>query len=250
MKTFKEVLIDRRSMRRYERQGIEQDKLEFIYEAIRSTQTSHNGQHFSVIAVTDQDVKLKLYEHIGQKQIKTSAVFLLFCMDFHQLRIAGQAKGIEAADFQNTMNGYTVGAVDATLAMHQAIVAAESMGLGTCCIGYVRTADPAKTAEILGLPEKVAVVCGLTIGWPSEIPDIKPKRPVALTVFENHYGDDAEIIKGIQAYDEQVCAYNQVRSGDKTCNDWVGHILEYHAEEKGEVYDEHLRKQGFDVVQK
>ena len=54
MKSVKESLLERRSIRRYERQPIEPEKLDFIYEAIRNAPTSYNGQQFSVIAVTDQ----------------------------------------------------------------------------------------------------------------------------------------------------------------------------------------------------
>ena len=247
MKTFEDILIRRRSVRRYERQTIEPEKLQFIYEAIRNTPTSYNGQQFSVLAVTDPEIKLKLYEIMGQKQVKTSAVFFLFCMDFHQLELAAKAKGVAFPDYQNSLNGYTVGVVDATLAMHQAMVAAESQGLGTCCIGYARTADPVKTSEILGLPEKVAIVCGLAVGYPSETPDIKPKRPVSLTVFENRYGEDEEITQELLQYDSSICAYNQERSGDKTCNDWAAHILDYHEIEKKKEIELYMKKQKIDV---
>ena len=57
MKSVKESLLERRSIRRYERQPIEPEKLDFIYEAIRNAPTSYNGQQFSVIAVTDQALK-------------------------------------------------------------------------------------------------------------------------------------------------------------------------------------------------
>ena len=247
MKTFEDALIGRRSVRRYERQAIEPDKLDYIYEAIRNTPTSYNGQQFSVIAVTDQEIKSQLYDIMGQKQVKTSAVFFLFCMDFHQLELAGRAKGVAFPEYQNSLNGYTVGVVDATLAMHQAMVAAESLGLGTCCIGYARTADPAKTSEILGLPEKVAIVCGLAVGYPSETPDIKPKRPVELTVFENRYGDDETITPRLLEYDRQISRYNQERAGDKTANDWASHILDYHEIERKKSIEKYMKKQRIEL---
>lgn len=71
MKSVEDTLLGRRSIRRYERQPVEREKLDLIYAAIRNTPTSYNGQQFSVIAVTDQTVKEELYEITGQKQIKT-----------------------------------------------------------------------------------------------------------------------------------------------------------------------------------
>ena len=54
MKSVKSTLLDRRSIRRYERESIDDSTMEFIYQAIRNTPTSYNGQQFSVIDVTDQ----------------------------------------------------------------------------------------------------------------------------------------------------------------------------------------------------
>ena len=57
MKTVKETLLERRSIRRYERDAIPAETMEFIYEAIRNTSTSYNGQQFSVIDIDNQDIK-------------------------------------------------------------------------------------------------------------------------------------------------------------------------------------------------
>ena len=170
MKSVKESLLERRSIRRYERQPIEPEKLNFIYEAIRNAPTSYNGQQFSVIAVTDQALKEQLYEITGQKQIKTSAVFMVFCMDFHKLRLAAKQKGVDTPAFDATIDGYTVGVIDASLAMMSAVTAAESLGLGCCCVGYIRTADPEKVSQMLALPRGVSIVCGLAVGYPREKP--------------------------------------------------------------------------------
>lgn len=177
MKSVEDTLLGRRSIRRYERQPVEREKLDLIYAAIRNTPTSYNGQQFSVIAVTDQTVKEELYEITGQKQIKTSAILLVFCLDYHKLRVAAAAKGMRTPPFESTIDGYTVGVIDASMAMMSAVTAAESLGLGCCCVGYVRTADPRRISDMLGLPEGVSIVCGLTIGYPREMPDLKPKLP-------------------------------------------------------------------------
>jgi len=228
MKSVKESLLERRSIRRYEREKIEQEKLDFIFEAIRNTPTSYNGQQFSVIAITDQSVKEELYAITGQKQIKTSAAFLVFCLDYHKLRAANAAKGLDAPDFAATIDGYTVGVIDASMAMMSAVAAAESLGLGCCCVGYIRTADPKKVSEILGLPQGVAIVCGLTLGYPREMPDLKPKLPVVAVVHKERYTPDETLVPALETYDREVTAFNASRSGDKTDNDWAGHIADYH----------------------
>lgn len=56
-KSVKETLLTRRSIRRFEREAITPEQLELIYEAIRNTPTSYNGQQFTVIDVDDQAIK-------------------------------------------------------------------------------------------------------------------------------------------------------------------------------------------------
>ena len=144
MKVIEDVLLKRTSVRRYEREKIEPEKLDLIYRAIASTPTSYNGQQYSVIAVEDQEKKELLYEIIGQKQIKTSAVFLVFCVDFNKVSLLAKAKELDFPRIQDKMDGVMIGLIDAALAMQNAVVAAQSLGLGSCCIGYARTADPAR----------------------------------------------------------------------------------------------------------
>lgn len=246
-KTVSRTLLERRSIRRYEREPITAEQMEFIYQAIRNTPTSYNGQQFSVIDVTDQNLKEKLYELTNQKQIKTCNHFLLFCADYHKISVAAQAKGIDMPDFTHTLDGMTVGFIDAALAMMSAVVAAESMGLGTCCIGYARTAAPKEFAELLKLPQGVAVVCGLALGVPREEPDIKPKQPADVLIHSNEYVAEGLADKML-AYDETVTEYNQTRSGTKSTNDWVEHIIGYYREAMNYRMVEAMRSRGFEAL--
>ena len=67
MKDITTTLLKRTSVRRYERQPIEEEKLKLIYEAIANSPTSYNGQQYSVIAIDDQTMKEKLYELTDSK---------------------------------------------------------------------------------------------------------------------------------------------------------------------------------------
>ena len=61
MKSVSEVLLQRRSIRRYERESIPEETMQFVYDAIRNTSTSYNGQQFSVIDIDNQETKEALY---------------------------------------------------------------------------------------------------------------------------------------------------------------------------------------------
>ena len=228
-KSVEQTLLDRRSVRRYEREPIAEADLQFIRDAIRNTPTSYNGQQFSVIEVSDRELKEQLAELVGQKQFKTSARVFMFLSDFNKIAVAAKAKGLDNPGFNNTVDGLIVGTVDASLAMMSAIVAAESRGLGCCPIGYARTVDPARISEILQLPQGVYLVCALAVGIPRERPELKPKQPEDLIFFSNSYGTDSMAEKLLD-YDRTIVEYHQNRSSNASSEDWIGQMLEYYRE--------------------
>lgn len=245
-KSVKETLLTRRSIRRFEREAITQEQLDFIYEAIRNTPTSYNGQQFTVIDVDDQELKEKLYAIIGQKQIKTCNRFMAFCIDYNRIASFAKNEGVDMPAFNDTMDGVIVGITDASLAMMSAVAAADSIGLGCCCIGYARTANPKAVAEALNLPKGVFVVCGLSLGVPREMPDMKPKMPASLLIHHNGYRAD-DMMAELKAYDDEIHQYNATRAGTTSDNDWLRHILSYYTEALGYNMLEALKERGFDI---
>lgn len=248
MKSVKDTLLERRSIRRYEREAISDEKMALIYDAIRNTPTSYNGQQYSVVEVSDQAIKEKLYDLTGQKQIKTCNRFLLFLADYHKISLLAEAQGITMPRFSDTVDGLLVGAIDASLAMMSAITMAESLGLGCCPIGYARTAAPEAVSNLLELPQQTFVVCGLAIGVPREEPDLKPKQPVDLMVHKEHYRhDDEKMVEELGLYNETVVEYNRTRAGEKSINDWVAHIVDYYNEAMHYNMLRSLQRRGFDL---
>ena len=237
MKSVKESILDRRSVRRYERDTISEEQMALIYEAIRNTPTSYNGQQFSVIDVTDQAVKEQIYMLTGQKQIKTCNHFLLFLMDYNKIELIADAKNLDMPDFTSTVDGVIVGVVG------------ETLGPGSCPIGYARTAAPEALASLMKLPEKTFVVCGLAIGVPREHPDLKPKQPESLVIHKGYYRSDRDAMTDeLLAYDAEVGEYNRTREGTKSDNDWASHIVDYYREAMNYRMLRALQRRGFDVA--
>lgn len=248
MKSVKDTILDRVSCRRYEREQLTPEQVEFICQAIANTPTSYNGQQFSVIDIDDQQLKEQLYELTGQKQLKTCNRLLIFLSDYNKISLLAAKKGLDVPPFTDTMDGVTIGIIDASLAMMSAVVAAQAAGLGSNCIGYLRTVDPRKVAELLGLPKGVFVVCGLALGVPREHPDLKPKQPLSLVFHHNRYRDDNDLMtEELEKYDETVSEYNRTRSGGTTDNDWVAHILDYYRHAMEYRIKDYLRDQGYDI---
>lgn len=248
MKDVKECLLKRTSVRRYEREAIPQETMDFIYKAVENTPTSYNGQQFSVIDIDDQPLKEQLYELTNQKQLKTCNRLLIFLSDYNKISLLAKKKGLTMPPFTDTMDGVTIGIIDASLAMMSAVVAAQAAGLGSNCVGYLRTVDPAKLAELLKLPKGVFVVCGLALGIPREQPDLKPKQPDTLVFHKNCYRQDTDnMVKELEEYDEVVKHYNATRAGGTTTNDWVSHILDYYDHAMHYRILDYLKNQGYDI---
>lgn len=248
MESVRNALLERTSVRRYEREPIPEETMQFIYDAIRNTPTSYNGQQFSVIDISDQKLKEDLYMLTNQKQLKTCNRLLIFCSDYNKITKLAERKGFEVPPFTDTMDGVTIGIIDAALAMMSAVVAAQAAGLGSNCVGYLRTVDPAKVAEMLHLPKGVFVVCGLALGVPREHPDLKPKQPNETVFFKNRYcEDEKKLVDDLEAYDAEVKHYNATRSGGTTDNDWCDHILDYYRHAMQYRILDYLKVQGYDV---
>lgn len=248
MESVKKTLLERTSIRRYERESIPKETMDFIFDAIRNTPTSYNGQQFSVIDIDNQELKEKLYELTGQKQLKTCNRLLIFCSDYYKMSLLAKEKNLEMPAFTDTMDGTIIGIVDASLAMMSAVVAAEAAGLGSNCIGYLRTVDPKKVAELLKLPKGVFVVCGLALGVPREHPDLKPKQNNNTVFFKNEYTQDPEkLTQDLVDYDKVVKLYNETRAGGTTDNDWCSHILDYYRHAMDYNILAYLKDQGYDI---
>lgn len=248
MKDVKDTLLGRVSVRRYEREPIPEETMNLIYSAVANTPTSYNGQQFTVIDIDDQQLKEQLYELTGQKQLKTCNRLLIFCSDYNKIALLAKEKGLEMPGISDTADGLIIGVIDASLAMMSAVVAAEASGIGSNCIGYLRTVDPWKVSEMLHLPKGVFVVCGLALGIPREHPDLKPKEPLSLVFHKNNYRADKDsMLKELIDYDKTVQNYNETRAGSKTDNDWCGHILDYYRHALDYRILEFLRSQGYDI---
>jgi nitroreductase len=74
---------------------------------------------------------------------------------------------------------------DAAIAAQNIVLAAHSLGLGTCMV--VSFAGVA-FRTLLNLPEKVFPCMLLTLGYPAESPEPPPRRPINELAFSEEYG--------------------------------------------------------------
>ena len=152
-----ETILAHRSIRKYSNQPVSNEDLDTIIRSTQAAPSWVNGQHVTIISIQDSKRRKKMAELAGnQKHMIEAPVFLVFCADFHRIKVACE---MEAIEFKAAVNPdlLLVGTVDVGIALGNAITAAESLGLGTVPIGGIRR-SPLEYIELLNLPEYVIPV--------------------------------------------------------------------------------------------
>ena len=145
---FMDVVVTRKSVRDYSDKPVEEEKLKQILEAARLAPSWANKQCCKYIVVKD---KAKIEALADQRAwLKKAPVIVAACAD--------------PKDSGNR-NGMDYYLVDVGIAMQQLILAATSLGLGTCWIGAF---DEGKVKKILEVPNNIKVVALTPLGYPSE----------------------------------------------------------------------------------
>lgn len=136
-----------------------------------------------------------------------------------------------------------VGAHEVGIALEAAVVAAESLGLGTVPIGEVRK-NAQEAVRELQLPKYVFPVLGLCIGYPTNDPGIKPRFPKQAVFFEETYNADLKDV--LVEYDAQYAQYLKERPWNNRVGSWTDLAADFymHPYSYKEVVDA-LREQGF-----
>ena len=208
------ALLSHRSVRAYDAAPVPDWALETMMAAAQSAASSSNLQSWSVVAVEDPERRHRLSMLAGdQAHIRAAPLFLVWIADLARVSAMGERQEI-ATEATAYLEGLLLGVIDATLAAQNAVVALESMGLGTVYIGGIRNRPEAVAAE-LGLPARSFAVFGLCVGWPdpSRPASVKPRLPQAAVLHRERY-DAAGQVPLLQRFDAASMAF-QERQGMK-----------------------------------
>ena len=241
-----DLLKQHRSIRRFKNQALEEGVLEQILVAGQSASTSSFIQAVSVVRVTKLEIKEKFVSLSGgQNYIASAAEFLVFCADLNRNKLRASQIDNSCVDFSWT-EPFIAASVDVALFAQNAVVAAESLGLGCCYIGGIRN-KPEQVVELLNLPELVFPIFGLCIGAPDQDPLPKPRLPLSVILCENEYDSSNKKMALIDEYDTHVKQYYLIRSKGKLEHTWSEQILTQSASQTRPFMKNFLNKQGFMV---
>lgn len=200
-------LLRHHTVRSFTDAPVSDEAITAMVAAAQSAASSSNLQLWSVVEVRDAATRRALVDEVGTSTFVADApVILLFIADWARASAIAAAQGAadEAADY---LESTLVAFVDAALAAQNAVIAAESLGLGTCYLGSVRN-DPERAAELIGLPARAMVAFGLAVGYPdpTDTAGIKPRLAPRVVHSRERYSPitDADVA----AYDAEIAAYH------------------------------------------
>lgn len=200
-----------------------------------------------MIAVKDAVRRQRFAELCGhQAHIAEAPLFLVFCADYYRVALACQKNGQTLDEVMQDIDTLLVGAHEVGIALEAAVVAAESLGLGTVPIGDVRK-NAKEVIRELQLPKYVFPMLGLCIGYPANDPGLKPRFPKEAVCFEETYNPHLE--KQLTKYDKTYSQYLVERPWNNRVGNWTDlatdfYLYPYHYEGVSDA----LQDQGFTSV--
>jgi len=163
-----ETIKTRRSVRRYKRKHVEEKKIIECLEAARWAPSADNFQPWSFLVIRNEDTRKRLSEiHTWGRFMAESPVVVAFLA------------------YPTRSPNYFHG--DTAVAVQNFLLAAHSLGLGTCWMGVINTPFERPIKQLLRVPDDVVVLCTVSLGYPDERPT-STRRPLAEIVHWEKYG--------------------------------------------------------------
>ncbi|HEX3881670.1 MAG TPA: nitroreductase family protein [Stellaceae bacterium] len=245
---LKQVLT-RRTQRRYSDRPVSDSVVRLVLAAGFSASSKSDFQQASVVWLADRARRDRLAALFPDMPwIGNSPVFLVFLGDARRL------EQLTPHPVENgTLEGFFNATVDGALALQTAILAAETLGLGTCPISVLRNHIGA-VAEILELPDKVFPVAGLCLGYPAQQGFVSMRLPPEATVHRDRY-DESGQAEAIAGYDRRRDARHSIadrqrdpaRFGTAEFYGWSEDKARQAMTPEGQAFATYLRAHGFSL---
>ena len=198
MSTVEETIRQRRSIRRYRPEAIPKELVLRMLEAARLAPSASNCQPWRFLIVVDAEEKRRLREMAGYPFVETAPMVVVCAADldtysphssalrYRELLDSGilesfadqppdpklgarlsrlrelDRAGIVRMAFANTY-----------IAIEHLVLAAASMGIGTCWVGAVDESEEVRA--LFDLPESIIIVALVAVGYPTEEPRPRPR---------------------------------------------------------------------------
>src|SRR5438105_7675044 len=152
-------LLLRRTQRRYADRPVPESLVQLLLAAAFSASSKSDFQQASVIWLKERGRRERIAALFPDMPwIGNAPVFLVFLGDARRLERIGEWRGHKQSN--GALEGFFNAAVDAALALQTCILAAETVGLGSCPISVLRNHIHV-VSEVLEWADRVFAVAGL-----------------------------------------------------------------------------------------
>lgn len=178
---IKTAIETRRSIRKYQDQEIPESLIKELIEAARLAPSAYNAQPSRFVILKSKKIKETLK---GNKVFKQPFVYeapvIIVC--------SADPEVYPKEKFEPTYSNPReiageVGAVrDLSISVQNLVLRATDLGLGTCYVGLVAR-DRLK--KDLGIPKNYVLPFVITLGYPAEKPEFKPRKNLKELVIKS-----------------------------------------------------------------
>ena len=183
-------LRSRKSVRVYENREIGETEKKAILSAALEAPTAGNMCLYTILDITEKTLKEAL-SHTCDEQpfIKDAPMVLIFCADYKRWYdvFLGTCEKVRTPDTGDLF----LAQADAIIAAQNAVVAAESLGIGSCYIGDI-VENIEEQQKLLNLPKYVVPAAMLCFGYPTRQQKERKKPPrfnIEDIVHQNGYSE-------------------------------------------------------------
>ena len=159
---FSELILRRYSVRSYKSDPVEDEKLLKVLEAARLAPTAANRQPFQIIVIHTSGREDELRRIYRREWFAQAPLLICAC---------GVSRHAWVRDDRRRYLD-----VDVAIVMDHLILAATSLGLGTC---WVAAFNEKEAKQVLGLPDEVEPLIFTPLGYPADIPGKKERRALS-----------------------------------------------------------------------
>jgi nitroreductase len=158
---FSELIRERYSVRAYQPDPVEDEKLERVLEAARLAPTAANRQPFQILVIHTQGREEELHTIYNKAWFVEPPLLICAC--------GLPERGWTRRDGKSYVD------VDVAIMMDHLILAAANEGLGTCWVGAF---DPDAARDVLDLPDDVEPIAFTPLGYPADELGSKKRKPL------------------------------------------------------------------------
>ena len=174
-----ENILSRRSIRRYKPQAVNRDTMQVILNCGINAPNGQNKQSWEIRVVDNPDFINGVTEVFKQKNPKTA----------EDPNFKNMFRNAPTVVFIANDTAYDCSQIDCGLLGENMILAAWSMGIGSCCLASptrFMTSNPAAAEYLkrLDFPESYQLLYCIAFGYPDEAPEAKPRNAAKIKYID------------------------------------------------------------------